>query len=265
MPQESLFRSNNRKHGRHHFRVSLSWLLLTVALYRILPGTNAFVHNTLLSHRRQEPSGKYSFPQLRAISNENEAAAATNNTNTDTIWSREKLEEYAARQGVVVSLTTLGPLYRAVARPLYNQTLILGYVEGFVRPSGGLLHVDKMEVFRAVVRQCRRDTRDIEPPFTGGGTTLGVGLLMGYLCMLHGQEEGCDTAEFLAIDDEDRQHERLVRYYKLAGFDKIKYVGDDWKDIPDRLVWGGCGTLLRKDIPWLLAFWTKLMKQSEGG
>ena len=85
---------------------------------------------------------------------------------------------------------------------------------------------------------------------------------MGFLCMLHGQEKGCRSAEFLAIDDEDRQHKRLVRYYKSAGFDFIKYVGDDFKDIPDRMVWGGCGTLLRKDIPSLLAYWTRLMEKS---
>jgi hypothetical protein len=177
-----------------------------------------------------------------------------------TIWSRDQLEDFADRQGVVLSLTTLGPLYRAVARPKHNQTLILGYVEGFVRPTGNLLHVDKMEVFRKIVKQSRKENPD---EFKGGGTNLGVGLLMGFLCMLHGKEAGCRDAEFLAIDDEDRQHKRLVKYYRAAGFDFIKYVGDSPRDIPDRLVWGGCGTLLRKDIASLLAYWTKLMLRSD--
>lgn len=47
-----------------------------------------------------------------------------------------------------------------------------------------------------------------------------------------------------------------MRYYKNAGFDVIKYVGDDWKNVPDRLIWGGYGTLLRQDIEFLLDFWT---------
>lgn len=169
------------------------------------------------------------------------------------------MEDYANRQGVVLSLTTLGPAYRVVARAKHNATLILGYVEGFTRPTGHLLHLDKMEVFRKMVQRTRAENPN---EFKGGGTSLGVGLLMGYLCLLHGQTKNCRHAEFLAIDDEDRQHKRLVRYYRSAGFDFIKYVGDDFKDIPDRMVWGGCGTLLRKDIPSLLAFWTKLMQKS---
>lgn len=173
------------------------------------------------------------------------------------------MEDYASRQGVVLSLTTLGPGYRALARSKHNTTLIMGYVEGFVRPSPGnnnkLLHLDKMEVFRKIVKRARTENPD---EFKGGGTNLGVGLLLGYLCLLHAQEQGCVTAEFLAIDDEEFQHKRLVRYYKSSGFDVIKYVGDDWTDIPDRLMWGGCGTLLRQDINVLLSKWTRLMERS---
>jgi len=174
-------------------------------------------------------------------------------------WTRQQLEDYASSQGVVLSLSTLGPGYRALARSKHNTTQIMGYIEGFVRPGNTLLHVDKMEVFRKILKQARMENPE---EFKGGGTVLGVGLLIGYLCMLHGQEQGCGKAEFLAIDDEDFQHRRLVRYYKQAGFEFIKYVGDDFVDIPDRLVWGGCGTLLRQDIPVLLEKWTRLMERS---
>ena len=198
--------------------------------------------------------------QTRSISRHATAATALDKTKAGgAIWTQQQLEEFADNQGVVLSLTTLGPAYRAIARAKHNETLIVGYVEGFVRPTGNLLHLDKMEVFRKIVKQCRQENPS---EFKGGGTFLGVGLLMGYLCMLHGQEKGCKEAEFLAIDDEDFQHKRLVRYYKSAGFDFIKYVGDDFKDIPDRMVWGGCGTLLRKDIKWLLSYWTRLMEKS---
>ena len=161
-----------------------------------------------------------------------------------------------------MSLTTLGPGYRAVARCRHDPSQILGYVEGFVRPgskSRQLLHLDQMQVFRPVVQRARRDNPD---EFRGGGTVLGVGLLMGYLCLLHGQEQGCHVAEFLAIDDQELQHKRLVRFYKHAGFALVKYVGDGFMDIPDRMVWGGCGTLLRQDIPVLLESWTRLMEKS---
>jgi hypothetical protein len=180
--------------------------------------------------------------------------------------TREQLEEYTRNQGVVMGLSTLGPGFRAVARAAHNTTLILGYVEGFVRPSGKTVHFDTMQVFRPILQRCRRENA----AFTGGGTNLGVGLWLGYLCLLHavdnskttGTNNNNMTAEFLAIHDADAQHARLVRYYTSAGFTVIKYVGDDWRDIPDRLVWGGCGTLLRQDVSVLLTKWTRLLSKS---
>lgn len=171
-------------------------------------------------------------------------------------WTATQLEHFCDEEQVVLTFSTLGPGYRCVARAKHNTTLILGYVEGFVRSP--ILHLDKMQVFAKSVQQCR----DENPDFRNGGTTLGVGLLLGYQCLLFGQEKGCRDGEFLAIDDEEYQHKRLVRYYKQAGFDVIKYVGDDFRDIPDRMVWGGCGTLLRKDIGFLLDFWSMLLDRS---
>ena len=121
-----------------------------------------------------------------------------------------------------------------MARSTTSSSDIFGYVEGFIRPvPSNYLHVDKMEVFQKVVDKVRKD--DDSPLFTGGGgTPLGVGLLVGYDCLLYGLENNCGIAEFLAIDDEEYQHKRLVRLYKLAGFKFVKYVGDDFGDIPDR-------------------------------
>lgn len=174
-------------------------------------------------------------------------------------WTKEQVLEYADQQGVVISFTTLGPAYRAIARAKHNTTQIMGYIEGFVRPGNKILHLDKMEVFRKMIKLAR-----VENPneFKGGGTRLGVGLLLGYICILHGQEQGCIDAEFLAIDDEPFQHKRLVKFYRQSGFDFVKYVGDDFKSIPDRLIWGGCGTLLRKDIKFLLQYWKTVLEKS---
>jgi hypothetical protein len=120
-------------------------------------------------------------------------------------WTQETLEEYASQQGIVLSLSTLGPGYRALARAKHNTTLILGYVEGFVRPSGNILHLDKMQVFSKIVQQARLENPE---EFKGGGTIFGPGLLVGYLCLLFGAERGCRVAEFLAIDDAEFQHKR---------------------------------------------------------
>ena len=78
--------------------------------------------------------------------------------------------------------------------------------------------------------------------------------------MLHGQNQNCSVAEFLAIDDEAFQHKRLVRFFKRAGFKVVRYVGEELKDVPDRLVWGGCGTLMTQDISTLLDRWSKVLQ-----
>jgi hypothetical protein len=186
-----------------------------------------------------------------------------NSNSNDAVlpWDQRELDDYASSQGVALSLSTLGPGYRAVARSKHDASQILGYVEGFVRPGNGkLLHLDKMEVFGKMVQTARAEN---PTEFRGGGTVFGVGLLLGYLCLLHGREQGCTVAEFLAIHDEDFQHRRLVRYYANAGFQRIRYVGEDVRDIPDRLIWGGCGTLLRQQIPTLLEKWTAVLEASK--
>lgn len=180
-----------------------------------------------------------------------------------TIWTLEQLEEYASDESinVVISFTTFGPVYRAVARAKHDESIVLGYVEGFLRPTQPkLLHLDKMEIFQPVLERVRRSHPNT---LQFGGINIGLGLLMGYRCLLYAAEpsQGPRTiAEFLAIDDEDFQHKRLVRYYRYAGFKIVKYVGDDPKDIPDRLIWGGCGTLMTQDIPELMAKWTSLFE-----
>jgi hypothetical protein len=99
-----------------------------------------------------------------------------------TVWTFEELQQYALDEGVQLSISTLGPGFRTVARSTHNSSAILGYGEGFVRPSGDILHLDKMEVFQKMVQQVKQ----ANPKFRGGGSTFGVGLLFGYQCLLHG-------------------------------------------------------------------------------
>ena len=171
------------------------------------------------------------------------------------IATSERIIERGREVGVELSLTTLGPGFRAVARSCHNSSQVIGYVEGFVRPGGRILHLDKMEVWKKAVRLAREENPE---GYRDGGNAFGVGFLLGYLCLLHGRDGGgrCKTAEFLAIDDGERQHERLVRYYRRSGFKVIKYVGDGPGDIPDRLIWGGRGTLMREEVGTLLESWT---------
>jgi len=184
------------------------------------------------------------------------SSASSSQETTISIANEEQLKKYAESVGVTLNLTTLGPGYRAVARAAHDPEQILGYCEGFVRPAGNILHVDKLEVWKKALDRAKKENPE---GFKNGGQVFGVSLLLGYLTMLHGKEKNCNIAEFLAIDDEAFQHKRLVRFFKRAGFNKIRYVGDDMSNIPDRLVWGGCGTLMNQTIENLLIIWTKIM------
>jgi hypothetical protein len=99
-------------------------------------------------------------------------------------WTMENLEDYAERTGIIISFTTMGPGYRAVARAKHDESLILGYVEGFVRPAGQILHLDKMEIFKPAVQKAKQQ---VPNAFDFGGISFGVGLVLGYRCLLHGE------------------------------------------------------------------------------
>lgn len=98
------------------------------------------------------------------------------------MFTLEDLEEFALQEGLELSKTTLGPGFRVVARSTQDQSKILGYGEGFVRPSGSLLHLDKVEMFKPIVKQVKKES----PDFRGGGTIFGVSLILGYQMLLHG-------------------------------------------------------------------------------
>ncbi len=57
----------------------------------------------------------------------------------------------------------------------------------------------------------------------------------------------CKSARLLAIYDDDGYSKRLVRYFRIQGFNIVKEVGSSPSDLLLRLVWGGAGTLMKGD------------------
>jgi len=272
--------SSSRRYRKSNSRIKATNLILVVCVSAIIaliapfpPSVgiggigfaSAFTTSIPTTSSRLDPSNCYE----RSTTTRREATsidAGTKNTAEDATenrWTLHQLEDYASDESinVVISFTTLGPVYRAVARAKHDESIVLGYVEGFLRPTQPrILHLDSMVIFQPVVEKVRKTHPGT---LNFGGVNIGLGLLMGYRCLLYASEpaQGPRTiAEFLAIDDEDFQHKRLVRYYRYAGFKIVKYVGDGPMDIPDRLVWGGCGTLMTQDIPSLMARWTSLFE-----
>ena len=58
------------------------------------------------------------------------------------------------------------------------------------------------------------------------------------------EKKESNTARLLAIFDSEGYSKKLVRYFKLIGFNIVKEVGSSPVDLFLRLVWGGAGTLM---------------------
>jgi len=173
--------------------------------------------------------------------------------------TQEQVIEYAKHHGISLSVSSFGLAFRSTARATKNADLILGYCEGFFRPTGSIVQIEKLIVWKdGLLKAKQLDPSSFQ---AHAGNTFGISLLVGYMALLHAcnQSRHFDKVEFLAIDDEPHQHKRLVRFFQRAGFSVIRYVGDDWKDIPDRVIWGGCGTLMDCDIKRTLTKWTDLL------
>jgi len=229
-------------------------LCMVVVLSSFLSVVESFSPTVeVMSKKTKIMNNNHRHPSSFAITTTSKTMASSSSSSTTTtatsdIATIEEINNFATSNGISLIFTTRGPGYRCVgvdANSNNSTTTIVGYVEGFIRPGRKILHADKMEIFIK----------------GGGGTFLGPGLLIAYACFLHGKESGCTTAEFLAIDDAEYQHKRLVRYYKMMGFREVRYVGEEIKHIPDRLVWGGCGTLMTEEIDVILKKWTRIIRK----
>ena len=61
------------------------------------------------------------------------------------------------------------------------------------------------------------------------------------------EKKGSKKARLLAIFDSEGYSKKLVRYFRMIGFEIIKEVGSSPTDLFLRLVWGGSGTLMKGD------------------
>ena len=115
-------------------RLWATWLAL-VLIQCLLGSRFGFVDSFVITNHRFATTGTTTTRNFGLEANEKSspgggtiALAAGGDS-----WDLEELENFAAESGVIVSFTTLGPGYRAVARAQHNESLIIGYVEGFVR------------------------------------------------------------------------------------------------------------------------------------
>ncbi|MCP9773062.1 hypothetical protein KBY66_10555 [Synechococcus sp. Tobar12-5m-g] len=148
-------------------------------------------------------------------------------------WSLAELEQRAAQRGLQLRIQRrrrLGVwgLKVAVARcPKGRPLELLGELKGWALPTPAGLHLDTLRVQQGAHR---------------------VGVLIWAATFAWSLEETpCRNAQLLAIRDEERQHQRLVRYFYRLGFEPVRSVGAGPLDLALRLVWGGSGLLMAGD------------------
>lgn len=144
------------------------------------------------------------------------------------------MEAVAARRGWKLRLAArrrLGvwSLRAVVARPLEpGRAEVLGELKGWAFPQARVL---------------RLDTLRVQGPQSAGAAPL----LLAAACGWALEAPSCQRARFLAIHDDDRQHRRLVRYFRGLGFAPLRELGSGPGDWGPRLLWGGSGLLMEGD------------------
>ena len=105
---------------------------------------------------------------------------------------------------------------------------LLGDLKGWALPGAEGLRLDTMRV--------------------QGAATAAVGPLIWAATFAWALEAtSCRRATILAIRDDERQHRRLVRYFRQLGFEPLRELGAGPADLAPRLLWGGGGLLMRGD------------------
>jgi hypothetical protein len=144
------------------------------------------------------------------------------------------MEAEAAERGWKLRLSAsrrlgLWTLRAGVARPLApGRAELLGEIKGWAFPRA---------------RAVRLDTLRVQGVACAGAAPL----LLAAACAWALEQPGCRQACFLAIHDDDRQHRRLVRYFRGLGFAPLRVLGSAPGDWGPRLLWGGSGLLMQGD------------------
>lgn len=141
------------------------------------------------------------------------------------------VEALAAQRGLILRLRApqrlgIWSLQVGVARPLgEGAAALLGELKGWALPTAAGLRLDTMRV--------PADRSAVVGPLIWAAT-----FAWALECT------PCRRATLLAIRDGDRQHRRLVRYFRGLGFQPLRELGGAPLDLLPRLIWGGAGLLM---------------------
>ena len=141
------------------------------------------------------------------------------------------LEKIAESLGLTIKIQLIEALgfnfFRiVVASQNESSVKIWGEIKGWTIPLINGLNLDTLRVIRG------------SPPFV---SELIWATVMAWAL----EATSCNHARLLAIYDDDGYSKKLVRYFRLIGFNEVKKVGSSPSDLLLRLIWGGAGTLMK--------------------
>ena len=145
----------------------------------------------------------------------------------------DQLEREARQRDLLLRLQVGRPLglwslRLVVARSQSERLQLLGEMKAWAYSGPRGLQLDTMRVLP--------------------GAPTGCGDLIWAATMAWAMEfTPCRKTRLLAIRDDDKQHQRLVRYFKWRGFEPVREVQAALWDLHLRMVWGGAGALMLGD------------------
>jgi len=205
---------------------------------------------------------KHSCVVMKALNSEVETTTSNDAKDVATL---DELQEAANRIGMYFTMTWLGPVYRCVIRKLPEEGEEKGKAIGFTTGSiiGSLIRQDTMRISNVNSGNELSKKRPDEIADRGWQSphVLGLGILLGAYPLRVAYDQGVKTAQLLAICDEERQFKILRRHYMRLGLKPIKELTDDITCVPDRMIWGGVGTLMEADVTQILSRHTQELKK----
>ncbi len=143
----------------------------------------------------------------------------------------EELQKIAFSLGLIIKIQvreTLGFCFFkvVVAEQKDNIVKIWGEMKGWTFLNKRGIQLDTLRIIRT------------SPPFV---SELIWATSMAWAI----EKKNSEKARLLAIYDTEGYSIKLVRYFKIIGFEIVKEVGSSPIDLFLRLVWGGAGTLMK--------------------
>lgn len=152
----------------------------------------------------------------------------------ESMLTVDEVVKVAEGQGFSVQKYMSGPVLKLDL--FQEQDILTAFITGCKLPNGRL-HI---ESYKAMKKE------------NGALLSVTPGMLVFMGALAFGYAQGCKEVYGLAIRDENRQHRRLRRYLKRFGGVEVKQVTSRVTDIPERLLYGGQGTIIKGNIECML-------------